>query len=253
MAVPAGYPIESVDNAVRILLMLRHEPALRITAVARDLDVARSTAHRMLTTLQARDMLRQDPATKAYGAGPALVELGVAVMGASDLKAAARPVLEQLAERTGETVHLTTLEGTELAFIDGVEGKQVIRAGLRAGQHSPAHTTGAGKALLAALDPAEFRRRYPASKLTGGTAEAFRSRRALENELDDIRQRGFGTNHAESEDGLTAVGAVVRDSRGTVRGALALSGPSFRLPSGKLEALVTELRWGVQELGNRIG
>ncbi|MFB8003720.1 IclR family transcriptional regulator [Nocardia sp. NPDC056000] len=253
MAVAAGYPIESVDTAIRILLMLKDEPELRIAAVARELGVARSTAHRMLTTLQARDMLRQDPATKAFGAGPALVELGIAVMGAADLKAAARPILEQLAERTGETVHLVTLEGTELVFVDGVEGKQVIRAGLRTGHRTPAHTTGAGKALLAVLDSTELRRRYPTARLTGGTDDAVHTRRALETDLDEVRTRGYGINHAESESGLTALGAVIHDTRGGVRGALSLSGPSFRIPAAKIDELATELRWAVEELTTRLG
>lgn len=229
MSVPASYPIESVDNAARILLMLMETPNLRVANVARDLGVARSTAHRMLTTLQARGLLRQDPATKSYGPGVSLVELGMAVMGAVDLRAEIRPVLDKLAGDTGETAHLLVLEGAEVAFLDGVESKRVIRAAARSGQRSPAHTSAAGKALLARLDEEELRRRYPTPRLRGGTANALATRTALIVELEQIRQRGYATNLSESETDLHAVAVAVCDRHGNPRCALSVSGPASRL------------------------
>ncbi|MCP2281012.1 IclR family transcriptional regulator [Nocardia amikacinitolerans] len=253
MATAANYPIESVDNAVRILLMLRHRRSLRAARVADELGVARSTAYRMLTTLQARDMLRQDAVSKEFGPGPALVELGIAVIGAADLKAEARPTLERLAERTGETVHLCALEGAHTLFLDGVEGGHVIRAGLRIGQRLPAHSTSAGKVLLAALDPAEILQRFPKAKLTGGTERALKTRRALEVELDEVRQRGIALNLSESESDLNAVSVAIRDSRGVARGALTISGPAYRLPVERISELTADLLSGEREIAARLG
>lgn len=136
MSSPAAYPIESVDNAAQILLMLRKMPELRVSNVAQQLGVARSTAHRMLTTLQARELLRQDPVTKAYLAGSALVDISLVVIGAADLRIDARAELERLADATSETVHLLVLQGTEIVFIDGIEGRHAIRAAVRSGQRS---------------------------------------------------------------------------------------------------------------------
>ena len=251
MSAPASYPIESVDNAARILLMLLENRDLRTAGVARELGVARSTAPRMLTTLQARGLLRQDPATKGYGPGPGLVELGMAVMGAGDLRAEMRPLLEKLAAETGETAHLLVLEGDEVVFLDGVEGKHVIRAAARSGQRAAAHTSAAGKALLAELSSDEFGRRYPAARLRGGTTKALTSRGALLSELATVRERGYATNLSESEPDLHAVAVAIRDRTGIARAALSVSGPASRL-GNDLSALGAQVQAIAEGAGHRI-
>jgi len=233
----ARYPIESVENAARVLLMLRKTRLLRVGEVADELGVARSSAHRMLATLQAQGLLKQDAATRGYHAGFRLVELGLAVIGATDLRAEARPVLESLAKTTRETVHLIVLEGTQIVFVDGVEGDHVIRAALRVGDRAPAHAAAAGKVLLAALPEEELRSRYPQTRLRGGTDLAIATRADLEAELALIRKRGYATNCSESEDGLHAVAAAVFDGGGAAQAALSVSGPSSRLSDTDLDRL----------------
>ena len=237
MSSPASYPIESVENAARVLLMLRDKRILRVAEVSTELGIARSSAHRMLTTLQAHGLLRQDPASRGYRAGARLVELGIAVIGATDLRAEARPILEELARQTAETVHLVVLEDAQILFVDGVEGSHVIRAAVRTGERGPAHAAAAGKVLLAALTPAELRARYPAARLRGGTDRAITARRELEAELHRVRDAGYATNTGESETSLHAVSAPVVDTAGVARAAISLSGPSSRLTPDDLDRL----------------
>lgn len=237
MSSPASYPIESVENAVRVLLMFREQRVLRVAEVSNTLGIARSSAHRMLTTLQAQGMLRQDTATRGYRVGARLVELGIAVIGVTDIRADARPILEDLAKTTGETVHLVVLEGTQIIFIDGVEGGYAIRAALRVGDRAPAHASAAGKVLLGGLAEVELRKRYPGARLQGGTADAISTRRKLETELVHVRERGYALNHSESEAGLHALSAPVHDASGAVRAAITVSGPSLRLSDKELERL----------------
>ncbi|MYW90794.1 IclR family transcriptional regulator [Amycolatopsis rubida] len=252
MAVPAAYPVEAIDNAARILLMLVDNPSLRVADVSAELGVARSTAHRMLTTLQARDLLRQDAQTKSYGPGPALARLGIAVIGAGALRDEARLLLEKLVDDTSETAHLLVLEGTETVFVEGVESRQVIRAGLRTGQRGPAHASAAGKALLAELSREELRRRYPGARLRGGTERAVSTRRALEAELEKVRETGYATNMEESEWDLCAVAATVRNRQGVACGALSVSGPARRA-GAKLALLSAAVVAAATELGARLG
>lgn len=251
MASPAAYPIESVDNAAQILLMLRETPDLRVASIATHLGVARSTAHRMLTTLQARDLLRQDPVTKAYRAGSALVDIGLAVIGAADLRIDARAEMERLAAATGETVHLLVLEGTEAVFVEGVEGRHAIRAAVRTGHRSPAHASAAGKVMLAELSRADLRSRYPGAVLRGGTPRALQSRTDLEAELERVRDRGYALNHSESEPNLTAVAMAVKDAQGRLRGAMSVSGPEQRLGENP-EVVVPALRAAIEALSARL-
>jgi DNA-binding IclR family transcriptional regulator len=252
VAVSAAYPVESIDNAARILLMLVDQPSLRVADVSAELAVARSTAHRMLTTLQARDLLRQDAQTKRYGPGPALARLGIAVMGAVSLRDEARLLLEKLVEDTSETAHLLVLEGTETVFVEGVESQQVIRAGLRTGQRGQAHASAAGKALLAELSREELRRRYPGTRLRGGTERAVSTRGALESELAKVRETGYAINMEESERDLCAVAATVRNRQGVACGALSVSGPARRA-ADKLPLLSGAVIAAATELGTRLG
>ncbi|MEV5411094.1 IclR family transcriptional regulator [Thermopolyspora sp. NPDC052614] len=241
MSAPAGYPIESVENAARVLLMLRERRILRVAEVAAELGIARSSAHRMLTTLQSQGLLRQEPVTRGYGPGTGLIQIGVAVIGATDLRAESRPTIERLCHDLGETVHLIVLDGSEIVFIDGVEGRHAIRAALRIGDRAPAHAAAAGKVLLAALPREQLRERYPGGRIRGGTNKAISSRRVLEQELETVREQGYATNFGESEPGLHAIAAPVRDAAGSVRAAISVSGPAERLAEEKLASHVRTL------------
>jgi DNA-binding IclR family transcriptional regulator len=252
VSVPASYPIESVGTAAQVLLMLRDKPSLRVASVAQELGVARSTAHRMLTTLQEAGLLRQDEASKEYRAGPSLVQLAVAVIGATDIRAEAKLALERLASVTGETAHLLTLEGAETVFLDGVEGRHVIRAASRIGPRGAAHASAAGKTLLASLTPEELRARYPSARLRGGTELAPRTRGELEEVLAQVRRQGYATNFSESEPDLTAVAAAIPDPSGTSRFALSVSGPAARL-GDDVSVIVAEVRRQADLLGGRLG
>ncbi|MFW6772918.1 IclR family transcriptional regulator [Nocardioides sp. CPCC 205120] len=249
MSAPAAsYPIESVENAARVLLMLRERRVLRVAEVAAELGLARSSAHRMVTTLQSQGLLRQEP-SRGYVAGPQLIQLGVAVLGVSDLRAEARPTLERLCRQVGETVHLVVLDGSRIVFLDGVEGSFAIRAAERTGDRAPAHASAAGKVLLAALSREQLHERYPAPRLSGGTSGAIASRRVLEDELARVRDRGYATNLGESEVGLHALAVPVLDAAGGARAAISISGPSVRLTEDRLDEQVPVLLAAAREVG----
>lgn len=234
------YAVESVINASRILLMLRSAKELQVGHVADELGVARSTAHRLLTTLQSQGLLYQAAARRPYSPGPALVELGSRVVGVFDLRDRARARLEQLADETGETSHLLILRDTEVVFVDGVEGHHVIRAATRIGSRELAHASAAGKVLLAELPDEDVRRRYPEDELSGGTTAALRKRSALLEELERVRSQGYAINNEESESGLCAVSVAVHDTAGNAIGAISVSGPSGRM-GGHLDSIVERM------------
>ena len=119
---PPQYAIASVDKALQLVLLLRdrRDEWFRVSEIADELGVARSTAHRLLAMLVYRGFARQD-SEKLYGAGAVLIDARLE-HGALDLRSVARPHLEQLSSRYDETVHLVTLEGASAVFLDSVEG-----------------------------------------------------------------------------------------------------------------------------------
>lgn len=224
------YVIESVENAAKTLLMLRDRPSIRAIDVAAELGTARSTAHRMVQTLAHVGLLRQNESDKSYSAGYALVELGMTVIGAADLRTEIMPLLTDLASATGETTHFLVRERDEVLFVAGVEGPHVIRAVSRVGTRLPAHVTSAGKCLLAALPRDELLALYPRdADWSSGTDAAIGSRSALVDELAEVARLGWAVNRSESEPGLLAVSVSVRDARGAPLGAVSVSGPADRL------------------------
>lgn len=224
----SGGSLSSVDNALHLLSLVGERRALRVAEAAEELQVARSTAHRLLTALRNRGFVTQERPNSVYRPGSALLEIGLAAVGRLDIRRAARPVLEQLRDESGETTSLALLEGTTVRFIDCIESQRSVRVGSRTGIVLPAHTTAGGKAILAALPEGELERRYPGADLEPRTESSVRTRTDLERELDEVRRCGYASNGGESESSIGAVGAAVHDLIGYPLAAIAIAIPMSR-------------------------
>jgi IclR family acetate operon transcriptional repressor len=231
--------LDSVDNALRLLLLLRRDGLLRVTQVADELGVAHSTAHRLLASLRHRGFVVQD-GSRAYRPGPACAELGSAayVLGLTPL---VRERLERLNAEVGETVHLVVRTGRDVRFIDGVEGSQVLRVGSRTGMVLPAHRTSGGKALLAELPADQL------AALYGEELDAFR------RELATTRRRGYGVNVEESERGVVALGVAVHDADGRAVAAITVAAPSARFRRQEMAAVLPALRAAAARIDDDLG
>lgn len=225
------YPIESVDNALRLLLMLRERKLIRVSEAARDLGIAPSTAHRLLAMLVHYGFVRHDPATRGYLAGQALVDVGLAAVRHIDIRQHARPYLERLSNETGETVHLTVIDGENVLFLDAVEcSRQALRASERTGTRLPVNCTASGKAILAEMTSDEVAEALPNGKrLPGLTDQSIVRRSDLEEELSRIRERGYAINLGESEPGISAVAAAVPTGLVAERASIVITAPSSRV------------------------
>jgi DNA-binding IclR family transcriptional regulator len=221
-----GYPIESADNALRLLLLLSERKQVRVADAAEYLDVARSTAHRLLGALSYREFAVQD-AHKAYRPGPAFERMVLSGPSTQDLRSLLHAHVEWLHSELGETCHLMVLEGNGVRFIDCVEASHVLRIGSRVGMLLPAHCTSGGKALLAELSADQLTALYPRDLPDSPAGPAMR-RDALRRQLATVRRRGYATNFEESERGVIAVGACVRDTTGRAVAAIAVAVPSVR-------------------------
>lgn len=220
--------LSSVDNALRLLAVLGERRALRVAEAADALGVARSTAHRLLSSLRAHGFAVQDKANGAYRPGPALSEAGLAAIGNFDVRRITRPALEELRDHTQETVSLSVLEGRNVRFIDCVEGTRSVRVGSRTGLVLPAHCTAGGKAQLAALSATELTRRYAEGDLPVRTTSSVRSSTDLDTELAAIRHDGYAVNLEEGEHGISAIAAALRDVTGAPIAGIAVVIPASR-------------------------
>jgi DNA-binding IclR family transcriptional regulator len=162
------------------------------------------------------------------------VEIGLAAVGALDLRTRMRPYLADVARRTGETVSLLVLEGDTVHFIDSIESRRTVRVGSRFDARMPAHATSAGKAILAALPVAEVLASYPAERLATVTSHTIGTRTKLLSVLDRVRETGFAVSLEESETGLGADGRPVA--------GLTAAGPVQRMTPEWIRVMAAELR-----------
>ena len=218
------YPIESVDNALSLLVLFADHPRIRLTDASAYLGVASSTAHRLLSMLQYRGFVQQD-ATRAYEPGPVLRHLATASQRRPDLSGVARPVLERLHAELDGTIHLGRLDGRQVVFVDAVHSIKVVPP---PGPSAPAHCTSLGKVMLSQLEPAQLRELYPQERLDQLTGRSISSRSALEAELQLARRRGFAVSDEEYQVGMASV-AVALPGLGGIRYGVTAVLPARRM------------------------
>ncbi len=223
-----GGNLQSVNRALRALELIAEAGELGVTELGRRLDVHKATASRLVATLAERGMVERDPVTEKYRLGFGLIRLAGAAMASMDLVRTARPVLEDLADRTRETVNLGVISGDAVVYIDQVTGTRSIVAVSWVGRRTPLHATSNGKVLLASADDRE-RDRLLSHPLARTTAATITDPAKLRAQLAEIRTRGYATTMEELEEGLNAVAAPVRRADGEVVAAVSVSGPAFRM------------------------
>ncbi|MEV0154686.1 IclR family transcriptional regulator [Micromonospora sp. NPDC050686] len=236
---PPAYVVTSADHALRIAVMLQLEGGLTVSQVAERLDVARSTAHRLLQTLVYRDFAVQDD-QRVYHPGPVLELAAHSQSRTSQLRAAALPHLQRLVDLVGESANLAIRTGDTTRFIASVECRQALRVGSREGMVFPAHRTTAGLVLLAEVQSGEVDDLYAAERYAQRPDERP-DMSALRGRLTRVRRAGFALNNGMSERGVVAIGVPVRDADGTALAGLSISMPAVRYDRHQLPALVATL------------
>jgi IclR family transcriptional regulator, acetate operon repressor len=246
--------IGAVDNVLRLLRLFEDHEMIRVNQVARDMGLSRSTVHRMLATLSHHEFVEQDDYSRAYRPGPALVDIGLAVVSKIDIRAISHTALVELRDLTGETAHLGIMRGAaSVLFLDSVESDRVVRTGSRTGRILPAHSTATGKALLAQRADDEVAALYPSGVMEAPTPRALTTVGELLDQLCEVRRLGYAVNHGESEADVAAVAAAVRDKRGRVRCALVTTAPLSRADDAWVKTAAAVTMRVARELGDRIG
>lgn len=237
MAEPA-YRIESVDKALRLLHMFRERPRWTVTEVSDALGVVPSTAHRLLAMLQLHDFVHQEPGSKAYVAGRALVVIGLAALSQLAVRDAARADIEALSRDLGETVHLIILQGARTLIVDAVEGDQVVRVGARIGGSAPPNCVSAGKVLLAKMTDRQVAALIGPDPLPRQTSRSVATLAELTADLARVRDRGYATNFDEHEFGATGISVPIPVPPDVTPAAITVNAPSARVPHERIPVIV---------------
>ncbi|MGH3327012.1 MAG: IclR family transcriptional regulator [Streptomycetales bacterium] len=239
--------MRSVVTVFRILDGVADRQPVGVSELARLLDLPKSTTQRGLNVLHdlgwiysdESDTRRWSLTTKALSLGSKAREL--------DLREVALPVMHELQSRTGENVHLAVAHGAWIVLIEKVDGSQSVRTFERLGAVAPIYASATGKAILA-HSAAEDVQAVIDHGLETYTEHTITTAAGLHKELQQIRTRGYAVNRGEWRADISAVGAVLLDSRDRPAAAISLSVPAHRLPASRVPSLGRLVRDATQGL-----
>ncbi|HEX6518250.1 MAG TPA: IclR family transcriptional regulator [Nocardioidaceae bacterium] len=247
---PAG-TVQSVDRALNILDILARLGEAGVTEVAGELGVHKSTAFRLVATLESHGMVEQNEERGKYRLGVGVLRLAGATTARLDVVQEARPVTRKLAADSAETVNIAVLSETSALYLDQVSGSSALQSHNWVGQRIPLHATSNGKVLLSGLDPEQLDPHL--GRLPAYTPETITSRSALRKEIDAVREQGYAVAVDELEVGLTAIAAPIRNVHGDVVASLSVSGPTFRISDERRKELTGLVVDAADEVSLRLG
>jgi len=253
-AVTATGQVQSLTRGLSLLEALATaESGLSLTDLARKVELAPSTAHRLLATLEKMGYVYQGGDLARWYVGLHAFTVGSSFLANRDFVAQSHPYLRRLMEQSGETANLGILDGTEAVFIDQVQCRETMRTIVKLGSRVPLHASGVGKAIFAALPDEQIDAIVKVKGLPRITANTITSPEIMWASIRVIRQRGYSFDDEEHLPGTRCVAAPIYDEHAETLGALSLAGPLSRLPDDRIKQLGPLVAHTAEELTRRLG
>lgn len=242
--------LRSVGTALDVLECFSVDGELGVSDIARRLDIAKSTAHRLLTTLCSRRIVEQNPHTGRYRLGVHLYELGVLAQARFDLRQVAMPTMLELSRQTGFVVNLSVPDGADVVYIERLETGPGSRLLAQSGRRLPSHVTSSGKVIAAYNPEAEAARRD--AGFPPRASSTIRSVKEWQGVLDEVRRLGYAHADNESYEDISTVAVPLLDLQHTAYAALSLLGPT-ELLAPQVPKLSRLLRTSAQRISRSLG
>ena len=244
--------VQSVERAAQVMEILAREGAAGVGEIARELQVHGSTASRLITALEAYDLVERDGAGGKVRLGVGLLRLAAATRSGLDLTAQAGPVCDALAEELGETVNVAVLRGGAAVNVYQAQGRRTVALHNWVGDGTVLHATSSGKMLMAHLPEAkrEAMLEAPRERFTAATVT---SAAELREQFVQARERGWAEAVEEFEEGLNAAAAPIRGPAGEVIAAVSVAGPAYRLAPEDLPRAADALLRAAEQISRRLG
>lgn len=246
---------KSGDKLLKIMeyVILQEEP-LRLLDVAKGMEMNSATALRYLTTLVNSGYIEQNPETLKYRPTYKIKGLATHINRDGELNMIARPYLENIAERVGESVCISVEANGKAVYIDVIHStKNTLIAFQRAGTYSPLHCTGNGKLLLLNYTEEEIDHYIETTGLRKYTEHTITNKKVLMKELDLVRKRGYAYDEQEREDGIRCIAFPIRNAEGKVIAGVSVSGPIERMSDEILNPNISYLREQVMQISEKMG
>ena len=243
------YLVPGLERGLRLLQLFRPGRA-EITApeIARDLDLPRTTAFRLLQTLEALEFVER-AVNGAFKLGPAVLRLGFEFVASQDVAEYGREVVERLCDETGVSSQLAIRDGRELVVVLKKNPSTTFISNVQVGTRMPAHATVLGRILL---QDVELRKLYPEGRLKQYTSQTPKTVAELERLIAQDRARGYAVSESAYESSISAIAAPVRNHEQRVVAAISVIVPLPRLEPKRREELIKKAVAAATELSRRM-
>lgn len=246
------YLVPGLERGLRLLQLFRPGRAeLGAPEIARELELPRTTAFRLLQTLQALEFVERTPAG-AFRLGPAVLRLGFEFVSSLDVNERGAEVLQKLCLETGESTQLAILDGRELVVVLKKTPSSAFASNVQVGTRMPAHATVVGRTLLQDHDSAALRKLFPEKQLKAFTPQTPKTLAELERLIAQDRARGYAISESAYESGISAIAVPVRNHERRVAAALSIIVPKQRLEPKRRDELAQRAIAAAAELSRRL-
>jgi len=249
--------IQSLERAFAILDCFQDsQPDLGVREIARQLDLHPSTVGRILTTLNSLGILNQDKGTRRYRIGPKVLKWCSAFTSNLDLQTEARPYMQELQRITEETISLDIPNGQTRICIERLESPKSLRWVKQLGEIMPFYASASGRILLTFMPPEQKKEILENMDFEQLTPYTTTDLELFHEELELTKSRGYAISKSERVEGVSCVAAPIFGVKGTILGALTISGPSTRFSEEKIqehaELLIEITNQISQAMGNQL-
>ena len=235
-------------RALHTLEVISDKQTIGITELSRVVGLQKSTTARIINTLKTAGYVEQEARTGKISLTFKTFEVGSRAVIDLDLLKKARPLMEDFAEKTGESIMLAQWHKTDIIYIDCIKSTQPIQLRAGIGDKAPLYCTASGKSVLAALEPNSLESILEKIDLKAMTKNTITSYTELKNELNLTRARGYAIDNEERHEGVKALATVIKDYHQKVVGAITVPVFTFRISTSYLDSLASQ----VMEFGSKI-
>lgn len=230
-------PIQVADKLFLVLETLAKTGPIGLTELCREINLNKTTVHRILNSLLYMGYVRQDTVTARYGLTFKIWDIASQLLSKIDIVEEARPHLKKLAAITGETVHLVQIEDLHATYIAKEESESSVRLVSMVGKSIPLYCSGVGKALLADMTDEKIREIWQQSDRRQLTKHTILDFSAFMSEIRATRQRGYAMDNEEYELGVRCIAATIANIQHSPQFAFSISAPIHRMDETRMHEI----------------
>ncbi|ASV69447.1 IclR family transcriptional regulator [Cytobacillus sp. FSL W7-1323] len=230
--------VKSVSRALDIIDMISlRKYGMGVTEIANEMDINKSSVHRILSTLVKYGYIEQVKDSGKYKVGYKILNISTRLLDSIDIRSEAKLYLQDLEQKTNEVIHLVVPDNDEVVYIEKLDGNEALRMHSSVGKRAPMHCTSVGKAILAHQPVQVVKDIIQRKGLKPHTEHTITDEMALLENLKMIKTKGFALDLEENENGIVCIAVPIFDYQNNVCAAISVSGPLIRMSQERLQEL----------------